>query len=120
VTSWATLVKAGAHPDDASDVVGLPRMRVEKPEPAPVPEGARAPEEEDDDDSGEPEAAMRWVAQEHIDDNTCDECKANDGKTYRNRAAAYADYPGGQGFIKCIGHQFGNDCRGKVVKRGKA
>jgi phage portal protein BeeE len=121
VTSWATLVKAGAHPDDASDVVGLPRMRVEKPEPAPVPEGARAPEEDDDDpDSGEPEAAMRWVAQEHIDDNTCDECKANDGKTYRNRAAAYADYPGGQGFIKCIGHQFGNDCRGKVVKRGKA
>jgi HK97 family phage portal protein len=31
--AWKTLVDAGADPDEAADVVGLPRMKVEKPEP---------------------------------------------------------------------------------------
>jgi phage portal protein BeeE len=115
--AWATLVQAGANPEDAAQIAGLPPIRMR--EVVQVQPAAPGAEGDDEPDSDEPEAAMRWEAVEHLDDNTCDECRANDGKTYRNRAAAYADYPGGQGYIKCIGHQFGNDCRGRVVKRGK-
>ena len=68
---------------------------------------------------GEIEAAMRWEAVAKIDDNTCGPCADNDGKTYRNRAAAYKDYPGGSGYVKCTGAEFGNECRCKVVKRRK-
>jgi ATP-dependent protease ClpP protease subunit len=64
-----------------------------------------------------PQAAQRWVAKAHIDENTCDPCKNNDGKTYRNRQQAYADYPGGKGYAKCEGR---SNCRCTVVKRGKA
>lgn len=65
----------------------------------------------------DPENANRWVAREHIDDSTCDPCRDNNGKLYKNRAAAYEDYPGGTGFINCVGAEHGNACRGKVVKR---
>lgn len=65
------------------------------------------------------EAAMRWEAVAHIDDNTCKPCADNDGTTYRNRAAAYKDYPGGSGYVKCVGAEHGNECRCKVVKRRK-
>jgi HK97 family phage portal protein len=65
------------------------------------------------------EAAMRWEAIAEIDDNTCKPCADNDGTVYRNRAAAYKDYPGGSGYVKCIGAEHGNDCRCKVVKRRK-
>lgn len=120
-TAFATLVKAGVHEDDAADVCGLPYMRFTKPEPVAPAGGPGAPgDDEDDDDTDDtdsPENAMRWEAVEHVDDNTCDECKANNGKLYRNRAEAYRDYPGGQGYINCIGHQYGNDCRGRVRKR---
>jgi hypothetical protein len=61
--------------------------------------------------------AMRWVVKAHIDDNVCDPCKKNDGKLYRNRTAAYADYPGGKGYIKCVGAEYGNQCRCTVKKR---
>jgi hypothetical protein len=61
--------------------------------------------------------ARRWVAVEEDDDNTCDDCNANDGKTYRNREEAYADYPNGVGYKNCIGAKYGNECRGRVVKR---
>lgn len=66
-----------------------------------------------------PEMAQRWVVKAHIDDNVCDPCKANDGKTYKNRADAYADYPGGCGFKDCVGAEYGNKCRCKVIKRGR-
>ena len=66
------------------------------------------------------QAAQRWVAVSKDDDNTCEPCRDNNGQTYRNRAAAYRDYPGGSGYIHCEGATFGNDCRCKVVKRGKA
>lgn len=36
--AWAVLVDAGADPDDAADVVGLPRMKVVIPAPPPAPE----------------------------------------------------------------------------------
>lgn len=65
----------------------------------------------------DPENANRWVARETVDDNTCDPCRDNDGKLYKNRADAYADYPGGTGYINCVGEEHGNSCRGKVVKR---
>ncbi|MFD7554122.1 phage portal protein [Streptomyces sp. NPDC059835] len=65
------------------------------------------------------QAAQRWVAVAEDDDNTCEPCRDNNGQTYRNRAAAYRDYPGGSGYIHCVGAQYGNDCRCKVVKRGK-
>ncbi|MFE2326126.1 phage portal protein [Streptomyces sp. NPDC059385] len=65
------------------------------------------------------QAAQRWVAVSEDDDNTCEPCRDNNGQTYRNRAAAYRDYPGGAGYIHCVGAQYGNDCRCKVVKRGK-
>jgi ATP-dependent protease ClpP protease subunit len=64
-----------------------------------------------------PVLANRWVAVEHIDDNTCQPCLDNDGKLYKNREDAYADYPGGKGFVNCVGEEFGNHCRGKVAKR---
>jgi len=65
------------------------------------------------------EAAQRWVAVAHDDENTCKPCRDNDGQTYKNRAQAYADYPGGSGYVKCVGAEYGNDCRCKVVKRRK-
>lgn len=65
------------------------------------------------------QAAQRWVAVSKDDDDTCEPCRENQGQTYRSRAAAYRDYPGGSGYIHCEGAKFGNDCRCKVVKRGK-
>jgi hypothetical protein len=62
---------------------------------------------------------MRWEAIAEIDDNTCKPCADNDGTVYRNRADAWKDYPGGSGYVKCIGTQNGNDCRCKVIKRRK-
>jgi hypothetical protein len=71
----------------------------------------------DSGDGGDPENAMRWEAVEHDDDHTCDPCRENDGKLYRNREDAYADYPGGEGYIHCVGAEHGNPCRGRVRKR---
>lgn len=66
------------------------------------------------------DAAMRWVVKARSDGNVCDPCKKNDKKTYRNRASAYADYPGGKGYIKCVGAEYGNKCRCTVSKRRKS
>lgn len=67
----------------------------------------------------DPVMAQRWQVSAHLDDNTCDPCRNNHRKTYRNRAAAYKDYPGGKGFKDCVGAKYGNSCRCRVVKRGK-
>lgn len=61
--------------------------------------------------------ARRWEAVEKDDDNACEPCAAIDGTLYRNREDAYRDYPGGVGYKDCVGAQYGNACRGKVVKR---
>lgn len=63
-----------------------------------------------------PENAQRWVVRCADDDDSCQPCKDNDGRTYRNRQAAYRDYPGGRGYVKCLGK---SNCRCTVVKRGK-
>jgi len=65
------------------------------------------------------EASMRWEVVAKLDDDTCQPCMDNDGHLYRNRAQAYQDYPGGSGYVHCVGAEYGNDCRCKVVKRRK-
>lgn len=67
----------------------------------------------------DPVMAQRWQVKAHLDDNTCDPCRKNHGKTYRNRADAYKDYPGGRGFKDCVGAKYGNTCRCAVFKRGR-
>ncbi|MBC2903151.1 phage portal protein [Streptomyces cupreus] len=127
----AALVTVGFEPKGTLSAVGLPDIPfVGAPRTAAPP--TLAPVE------GEPaaawaelvagltgevpeiEAAMRWEAVAKIDDNTCEACADNDGRLYRNRAAAYKDYPGGSGYVKCTGAQYGNDCRCRVVKRRKS
>lgn len=122
----AALVTAGFDAQDVTSAVGLPDMRHGGPAApdAPVPQqpAARLPlgpgmADLVDDEVPEFDAAMRWVVVAVDDDNTCEPCRENDGRLYRNRAAAYKDYPGGSGYVDCVGAEFGNDCRCKVVKR---
>ena len=63
------------------------------------------------------DSAMRWVVKGHKDSSCCEPCEKNIGHLYRNRQSAYADYPGGTAYIKCVGEQYGNHCRCHVVKR---
>jgi hypothetical protein len=65
------------------------------------------------------ENAQRWVVVTEDDDDRCGPCAEQDGRTYKNRAQAYKDYPGGSGYVNCVGAEFGNECRCKVVKRRK-
>lgn len=65
------------------------------------------------------ENAQKWEAAAHIDDNTCEPCRNNDGKLYRNRQAAYRDYPENKGYRKCVGAKYGNNCRCRVRRRGR-
>lgn len=96
--------------------------------PTPPPAAPATPAEGEPTDSWQAavagltediEAAQRWQAVAKIDDNTCQPCADNDGTLYRNRAAAYKDYPGGSGYVKCVGAEHGNECRCRVVKRRK-
>jgi hypothetical protein len=116
----------------------LPLLGFELPAPPTAPAPAGPAEPSAPEDPAEPanalplgpelaarlvpdvQAAQKWVAVSEDDDNTCEPCRDNQGQTYRNRAAAYRDYPGGSGYIHCEGAKFGNDCRCKVVKRGRA
>lgn len=112
------LTGAGFDSAQVLEFLDWPDLDFEKPEPeiVKVPSslgGAPAKELEQSVD-----AAMRWVVRGHPDsNNTCEPCLENIGKTYRNREAAYADYPGGKSYIKCVGEQFGNHCRCSVIKR---
>lgn len=65
------------------------------------------------------ENAQRWVVVITDDGDTCHNCREQAGRTYKNRAQAYKDYPGGEGYVRCEGVVYGNDCRCKVVKRGR-
>jgi len=51
--------------------------------------------------------------------HNCTPCADNDGQLYRSRTAAYTDYPGGKGYVHCIGAEHGNECRCVVRKRKK-
>ncbi|MFB7440245.1 phage portal protein [Streptomyces mirabilis] len=122
-TAAALLVEKGFDPAATLSAVGLPEIAF-----SGIPTAVKAPAPTatwDDMVAGLVggrdgiEAAMRWEAVAHIDDNTCQPCADNDGTTYKNRAAAYEDYPGGSGYVKCVGAEYGNKCRCKVVKRRK-
>ena len=131
----AALIAVGLDAGDVLPAVGLPEMRYvgqltqnTPSAPAALAPAARlalppAPSDWDEAVAGllgeDVEAAMRWVAVAHHDDNTCKPCADNDGTTYRNRAQAYKDYPGGSGYVDCVGAEYGNKCRCKVVKRRK-
>ncbi len=129
------LVKAGFDADAVLEMVDWPDLGYEAPEPpitqspAPNMPGEPAPnaDEPDQDDNVpaqqqarariEIDNAMRWVVRGHPDDNCCEPCREKIGTLYRNRSSAYADYPPGEGYIKCIGRQYGNKCRCHVAKR---
>jgi HK97 family phage portal protein len=117
----AVLVTAGFEARGTLSAVGLPDIPfVGAPGAAPAgPDAAWRAAVAGLTGGGEIEAAMRWEAVAVVDDDTCQPCMDNDGKTYRNRAAAYKDYPGGSGYVHCVGAEFGNECRCKVVKRGR-
>ena len=107
---------------DAGDIlsaVGLPEMRR-----AAAPALPSAPAASWDDAVAgllgeDVENAQRWVAVEHDDEHTCGPCSEVRGKTYKNRAEAYKDYPDGGGYKDCTGAKYGNECRGRVEKRGR-
>lgn len=45
-----------------------------------------------------------WKVRAHEDANICKPCSENDGHVYATQAAAYADYPGGKGYVNCLGN----------------
>lgn len=116
-------VGAGFDATEVLKACGLPAMTFEKPEPkvvqVPGQKGIEGDQLNTMRNLIEIDNAMKWVAKEHIDQNTCEPCMENDGKLYRNREDAYKDYPDGKSFIGCIGEKYGNHCRGTVVKRRK-
>lgn len=103
--------------DDILSAVGLPEMR-RAAAVAPAPPVARWDEAVAGLLGEDVENAQRWVAVEHDDEHTCGPCSEVRGKTYKNRAEAYEDYPGGGGYKDCTGAKYGNPCRGRVEKRG--
>lgn len=117
----AALVTAGFEAAGTLSAVGLPDIAYVGKPAAPAPDTSLS----DWQDAvarlvgGEVENAQRWVAVEHDDDHTCAPCREVSGKTYKNRAEAYKDYPDGGGYKDCIGAQYGNPCRGHVEKRGR-
>jgi len=126
----AALVAVGFEPKGTLSAVGLPDIPfVGAPRTAAKP---GLPPVEDEPEASWPElvagltggvpaieAAQRWVVQITDDGDTCHNCREQDGRTYKNREQAYKDYPGGEGYVRCEGVQYGNACRCKVVKRGR-
>lgn len=107
------------NPDDILSTVGLPEMR-RAPAPAPAAAPAASWSETVAGLLGEDiENAQRWVVKITDDGDTCHNCREQDGRTYKNRQQAYEDYPGGEGYVRCEGVQYGNACRCRVVKRGR-
>ena len=122
----AALIAVGLAADDVLPAVGLPEMRyIGQPTPAGPDSLTLAPATDSWQAAvaglvgGEIEAAQRWVVVTAEDGSVCQPCADNDGHTYRNRADAYEDYPGGAGYVHCLGAEHGNACRCKVVKRGR-
>jgi HK97 family phage portal protein len=108
------------NPDDILSAVGLPEMRRAAAPQTTEPSASWAETVAGlTGELPEIEAARRWVAVAQDDDNTCEPCRDNNGRTYKNRAQAYRDYPGGSGYIHCEGAKYGNDCRCVVRKRGR-
>jgi len=130
------LVAAGFDSAEVLEFIDWPDLKYTKPEVSLPPgqgdfgEGLNAPLQTPDDTPknreiiriksvlGAPvDNAMRWVVRGHPDDHCCEPCLSNIGKLYRNRSSAYEDYPPGEGYVNCVGAQFGNHCRCHVAKR---
>jgi HK97 family phage portal protein len=123
-------VAAGFDKSEITEYLDLPDFEYVKPE---VPafgqdgsqaalEGVTAPIQTPDTSprgAGQPaiDGAMRWVVRGHPDSSCCEPCLKKIGTLYRNRQQAQKDYPPGQGYVNCVGAQFGNHCRCSVVKR---
>ncbi|WNI19163.1 phage portal protein [Actinacidiphila sp. ITFR-21] len=109
----AALVNAGFQAKGTLFAVGLPDIPFEGPRKPPVvaePEPTFA-----DVTRGlfANAAATTWTVRAHVDLDICQPCKDNDGHKYDSQAAAYADYPGGKGYVKCLGK---SNCRCTVVE----
>jgi HK97 family phage portal protein len=117
----SVLVTAGFDPAGTLSAVGLPEIPFRGTPARVLPSGPDAAWAEAVAGlTGEDvENAQRWVVKITDDGDTCHNCREQDGRTYKNREQAYEDYPGGEGYVRCEGVQYGNACRCKVVKRGR-
>lgn len=103
----AALVPIGYDPEDVLQTVGLPPMRFKAPavppsvsvEPPSEPPAATF----DQIVSRLTATTATWVVKAHEDVDICKPCSQNDGHVYDSQDAAYADYPGGKGYTKCLG-----------------
>jgi HK97 family phage portal protein len=102
----AALRDAGWDPDDILSAVGLPAMgyTIQTAQPAT----ALAPPDTTFADLAkhlinDGKATAKWVVHAHEDADICKPCHDNDGHEYDTKADAYADYPGGKGYVKCAG-----------------
>lgn len=110
-TAAAALRTVGYNPDDILQTVGLPPMRWAAPAvPARPPLDPAAPDPEPGAAFDQIVAGLfpqakttTWVVKAHEDVDICKPCSQNDGHEYDTQAAAYADYPGGKGYVKCLG-----------------
>lgn len=107
----AALRDAGWDPADILTTVGLPPMRYAAPAVSP----AAQPTSFADAVSRllKNTAASTWKVRAHEDVDICKPCSDNDGHEYATQAAAYADYPGGKGYVHCLGK---SNCRCTVVE----
>jgi HK97 family phage portal protein len=116
------LVSAGFEPKGVLSAVGLPEIAFRGTPAIPA-----VPTEPDASwaqavarlTGGDVENAQRWEVETAGDDNVCQPCADNADRTYKNRQQAYEDYPGGSGYVHCEGAAHGNECRCRVVKRGR-
>jgi hypothetical protein len=117
----SVLVTAGFDPAGTLSAVGLPEIPFRGTPARVQPSGPDAAWAEAVAGlTGEDiENAQRWVVKITDDGDTCHNCREQDGRTYKNREQAYEDYPGGEGYVRCEGVQYGNACRCKVIKRGR-
>lgn len=132
-TVLVSLVGAGADPARVLEMLDWPDLGIEQRDlaaeaeakNAALAQGRAADEKVKPKSSDGPQdwsdpsvdMAMRWKVVGHPDHNCCDPCLKNLGKLYRNRQSAWSDYPNGRSYIKCIGEQYGNHCRCRVIKR---
>ncbi|MGW3144846.1 phage portal protein [Streptomyces sp. NPDC001177] len=120
----AELVKVGFDPAGTLSAVGLPDIPYAGMPTAPAAPAPAVPVASWDEAIAgllgtDVENAQRWAVVTADDGNVCAPCGDNADRTYKNRADAYEDYPGGSGYIHCLGAEYGNACRCRVVKRGR-
>lgn len=108
----ATLREAGWNADEVLTTVGLPPMKWAAPAAAVV---APPVASWDEAMAGllRNAAVTTWTAKAHRDVDVCKPCLDNDGHVYDSKAAAYADYPDGKGYVRCLGAA---NCRCTVVE----